>query len=213
MKNSTKHATKLKAVLKKLKAAESVLPAEKDPVTVLAFAFCAWESTTEKALESCRKLRDGLVDWNHLRVCKPSEIVEMAGFNDAMKTERARRLKSALHAVFLREHETSLDSLADMKKREARDYVETLDGMVPYVSSFVLMHSCDVQGVPIDDQMRRLLLEKGAIDESADIAEVNAWVSRQVSSDDSPDVAARLQQWADQESVRLAKELLAEHHW
>ena len=210
MKNSTKHATKFKAVLKKLKAADPVLPSENDPVTVLAFAFCAWESTSEKALDSCRKLRKSLVDWNDLRVCKPEEIVEMAGFNDAHKIERARRLRSSLHAVFLREHETCLDSLREMKKREARDYIESLDGMVPYVSSFVLMHCCDVQGVPVDDQMRRLLLEKGAVDETADVSEVGSWLSRQINSDESSSVSARLQHWADQESARLAKDALAD---
>ncbi len=209
MKNSTKHATKFKAVIKKLKASEPILPEQRDPVTLLAFAFCSWESTAERAVEACQKLRKNLVDWNDLRVCKVDEIVEMAGFNDAHKEERAKRLRSSLHAIFLREHETSLDALHDMKKRETREYIESLDGMVPYVSSFVLMHAFEVNGVPVDEQMRTLLIEKDAIDPDADINEVSGWVSRQVSADDSIKVSCQMRAWADAESTRLAKEALA----
>ena len=213
MKNSTKHATKFKALTKKLKGAEPLLPDPRDPVTLLAFAYCSWESTAEGALEACRNLRSGLVDWNDLRVCKVDEIVDMAGFSDIRKEERARRLRSAFHAVFLREHETSMDALHDMKKRETREYIETLDGMVPYVASFVLMHAFDVSGIPVDGQLRMLLIEKGAVDPDADIAEISGWVSRQVSAEDSVRVSAQLQAWTDAESSRLAKEsLAAERH-
>ena len=209
MKNSTKYATKFKALVKKLKVSEPVLPEERDPVTLLAFAFCSWESTTKNALEACRSLRDGLVDWNDLRVCKVDEIVQMAGFTDVHKDERASRLRAALHAVFLREHETSLDALHDMKKRETREYIETLDGMVPYVASFVLMHAFDVSGIPVDGQLRMLLIEKDVIDPDADIDEVSGWISRQVSAEDSVRVSSQMQAWTDAESTRLTKESLA----
>ncbi|MCH2134530.1 MAG: hypothetical protein MK116_12360 [Phycisphaerales bacterium] len=209
MKNSAKHATKFKSVLKRLKSSEPVLPAQGDPVTMLAFAFCAWESTTTKALESCQKLRKALVDWNELRVCKPSEIAEMAGFNDPLRLERAERLRTSLHSVYLREHETSLESLREMKKRETRDYIESLGGMVPYVSSFVLLHCFDIHSIPVDDQLRRLLVEKDAIEGDADVDEVASWVTRQVGSDAGSDASARLQHWVDAESARLAKDLTA----
>tara|TARA_Y100000589_G_scaffold232175_1_gene219687 strand:+ start:847 stop:2034 length:1188 start_codon:yes stop_codon:yes gene_type:complete len=209
VKNSAKHAKKFSSVLKRLKGDEPTGPPSDDPVSVMAFAFCAWESTSDVAAKQCVQLQEALIDWNDLRVSRPEEIADMAGFTDANRIERAKRLQSSMHAVYLREHETSMETLRDMKKRDARDYIETLDGMVPYVASYLMLHCYDIHSIPVDGQLCTLLREKQAVDESADLEEVSSWVSRQISADDGRQAAARLQAWVDAESARLLKETQA----
>ena len=102
MKNSAKHATKFSSVLKKIKGDEPTGHPSDDPVSVMAYAFCAWESTSDVAATQCAQLKAAVIDWNDLRVSRPEEIAEMAGFTDAMRIERAQRLQSSMQAVYLR---------------------------------------------------------------------------------------------------------------
>ena len=103
MKNSSKHASKFKSVVKKLKSAEPVLPEQRDPISVMVYAFCAWESTSGKALAQSANIAAGLEDWNDLRVSRPEELADLAGFKDARRIERSQRMPRALHRIYLRE--------------------------------------------------------------------------------------------------------------
>lgn len=205
MKNASTCAGRLEAVLARLEPPpDEVLPVADDPVETLIHSFLLWGSTSEQAGNAYRALKQGFVDHNELRVSLPYEIALCLRQKDSRSLERCQRLRASLNDLFRREHVVSLDRVRSMGKRDARKYIETLEGMVPYVSARVMLLCFDIHVMPVDDPLRALLIEEGAADPSADCAEVSAFVSRHVPAARARDIHARLQAWSDCAAARLA---------
>ena len=204
MKNSTQYAKKMTTLLRKLSPGKPRREPERDdPIGVLVYSFMLWESTSTKASSAWLKLQSELVDYNELRVCTPDELIELSGDASEEALERATRLRSAMRDIYNREHGVSLDSLKDMKRSEVRHYVESLDGIVPFVAARLLSCCFDVHGVPVDEQLKQLLVESDAIDPDAEVGEIAGWLSRNIKADDGDGAHRSFQAWVDQESRRL----------
>ncbi len=198
MKNATTFGKKLAALLKKLPKAEPPEFADAhDPIAVLVFSFLMVDSTTEKALTGYGKLREHIVDFNDLRVSMPHEVASYLGARYPRGLERCQRIRAALRNVYLREHAVNVDSLKEAGKRDVKKYIESLEGMVPYVSARILLMSFDTHAIPVDEQLRAELVAAGAADEDADLAEISAWLSRQVRASDGLETHYGLQAWVE----------------
>jgi endonuclease III len=130
-----------------------------DPFAVLVHSFLLWESTTDKALTAYNALQRHVVDFNDLRVCMPQEILELIGVRYPRGLDRCQRLRATLRDVYSREHVVSLNGIDKLGKREIRRYIESLEGMVPYVAARVLLLSFQVHAIPVDDQLRTNLIQ------------------------------------------------------
>lgn len=199
MKNASACAKNLAAFLKRIidKSDESDLPNSDDPVEVLILSFLMWESTTGEAYCSYRKLKDAFVDCNEFRVSLPYEIVEKLSLTDSKALERCQRMRATLTDIFKREHSVTLDRLKEEGKRDVRKYLDTLEGMVPYVAARVSLLVFQSHAIPVDDHLRSLLIEEGAADDSSEIPELAPWLSRQVKASDGRTVHFALQAWSD----------------
>lgn len=198
MKNATACAAKLAALLETLPAvAAPDFPDQDEPLAVLVQSFLLWETTTEKAKAGWTRLRGSIVDYNDLRVSMAHESVTMIGSRYPAGIARCERIRAALRDVYLREHAVALDSLREAGKRDVRRYLESLDGMVPFVAARTMLLAFDVHAVPVDKTLRTKLVLAGAADEEADDAEVGAYLSRQVKANDGRDMHYRLQAWAE----------------
>lgn len=197
--NAAANAKKLTALLKKLgTVSPPEMPGVNDPVGVLVISTLMWESTTEKAITAYNRLMEQVVDFNDLRVCMPEEIVSVIGARYPKAQERSERLRAMLRNIYLREHAVSMDRLADGGKREAKKYVESLEGIVPYVASRVLLVSFDSHNIPVDEQLRAAMIEADICDESIDVNELANWLSSQIKAGEGVNVHYALQQWVDQ---------------
>ena len=206
MKNSTQYAKKVSTLLRKLSPGKvRSEPDADDPIGVLIYSFLLWESTSTKASAGWTKLQGSVVDFNELRVCMPAELAEIAGDTSDLALDRSARLRAALRDIYNREHGVHLTSLGELKKAEIRHYIESLDGMVPFVSTRVLSMCFGIRGVPVDEQLKQLLVESDAVDPGADVFEINAWLSRSVKLDDSDNTHRSFQAWVDKEARRLAQ--------
>lgn len=198
MKNAAACAKKLTSLLKKL---PSVEPPEfehaDDPVAVLVLSFMMADATTEKALAGYRKLREHIVDFNDLRVSMPHEVAGYLGGRYPGAIDRCQRIRAALRNIYLREHAVTLDALREAGKRDARKYLESLEGMLPYVSARVLLMSFETHAIPVDTQLREQLVAGGAADEDADLAEISTWLTRQVRASDGLSTHLGLQAWVE----------------
>ena len=203
MKNAAAHAKKLTSVLKGLKKKVELPDSDTDPLEVLTIAMLAWESTSDKARAMYVRLIEGTVDWNDLRVCMPEEIASLAGDKSPEALERATRLKMVLRDVYLRHHEVTLSPEFAGRKREIKSSISALDGLVPYAASRVLTLCFDIPQVPVDSQVRELLIESGAADEEATEEEVASFINKSVKPDHAADVHARLQAWVDSDHEKL----------
>lgn len=192
---------KLGALLKKHAVGPSVtLPervAARDPIDSLVFAFLLWEASTAEAVEGWTKLRHSTVDDNDLRISLPFEIVEMLGARYPRGLERAERLRASLNDIYRREHAVTLARLNSMGKREQRAYIESLEGMAPFVAARMLLTCYGVHGIPIDDRLCLTLVEAGAFAEGSDPNEVSATLGRQVKADQAETVHLALLAIAD----------------
>lgn len=198
MKNSTACGKKLASLLKKLGKPEATeLPGADDPISVIVLSFLMWDTSTRKAVTAYNRLMTQVVDFNDLRVCMPYEIEELIGVRYPAVQERCQRLRAVLHDIYEREHAVSLAPVATMGKRDIKKYVESLEGIVPYVSSRLMLMCYETHAIPVDEQLRECLIAVKASDASADIAEISGWLVRQVRAGDGIECHLALQGWAE----------------
>lgn len=203
MKSGVANVKKLSALLKKLGSHEPVPAAGDDqaafddPIAVTVFSFMLWESTTKQAQDAMQKLVGSTVDFNELRVALPNEIVSIIGTRYPRGVERAQRLKSTLHSIYLKTHAVSMEHLTDQGKRDIRGFVEKLTDIPSFVAARVLQRCFDVHTIPVDERLVEIFVDQGILSEWVDPADVSAWLSRQVKSKDGSAAEAALRQLID----------------
>lgn len=164
----------------------------------LVVSFCHWEATPAQARAAAARLREGVVDYNELRVCLEPELEELLGPRHPPRQVCAARLRAALREIYEREHELSLASLASMGKREARAYLDSVEGVPPFVSARVVLLALGGHAFPLDERLRKRLAGEGAIDAELDLTGALGWVERQVRAGEAADLYQRLEAWSSQ---------------
>ncbi len=198
-KSPTGNATKLNALLRKARAAAKGVegPFDMDPASQLVLSFLNFNATRKQSERAYDALMESVVDLHELRVSHPHELVELIGENYPGAYDRVLRLREALHAVYQREHDVSLKTVAGKGKREQRQYFETLPGTPPYVAAQVLLFSFGAHAVPVDDKLCVLLIAEGVMDEAAAPADAESFLAKQIKAGDALDTHLALQAWAD----------------
>jgi hypothetical protein len=192
------HAKKLASLLKTLKGAYDPEPAEpRTPMEEFVMSFLMWEATRAKAELAIKRVLSGIVDINELRVCRPADIVAMLGKQYPLVEERAQRMKAALHEIFLREYAVSLDKPIAMNKRDGRKYIETLEGMTPYVAARVTLVCLGGHAVPLDRKLLAQLVEAGVLEPDTDETKAQGILERHIMANESSECHALLQAWSD----------------
>ncbi len=160
-------------------------------------AFMVWENTTAKAAAVIKRLDQSLVDFNDLRICMTDELLRLMGRGVPRLEERAQRLRAALNGVYSREHAVTLEHLATLSKREAREYLESLDGVPRFVSARVMLVCFSAHAAPVDTRIHRRLVEAQAAEADATPDEIAGQLERRVRAGEMPETYALLQAWAD----------------
>lgn len=214
MKNAVVGAKKFAALLKKIgvsvppapvppldEAPPESAPPRHDPIATLVMSFLLWEATSDKANAAYQRIIESVVDFNELRVCMPHETVEIIGPRYPLALNRAQRLRAALRNIYLREHIVSLEKPAAGNKRDLKKYIDSLEGMVPYVANRVLLLCFDMHLMPVDEQLRTALIEAEVADASAEVPELGNWLASQVRVGEMAATHASLQTWMDQRAA------------
>lgn len=198
-------AKKLLALLKRIKPAQAEPPADPAlegcgegcdrPLWQLVFSFLAWESTLTRAVQAGKRLHASVVDYNEMRVCLPNELVTIIGDRYPRALERVARLRSTLNELYKREHAVTLTPVAGMGKREARAYLESLEGMTPFVAARLMLLSFGGHAFPLDERLRQALLENGALPADLSIADAGGWLERQFRAGEALEPYLLLEQW------------------
>lgn len=160
-------------------------------------SFLIWECTAAKAATALRRIEQSVVDFNELRVCMPGEMVRMLGERYPRAEERARRMRAALNAIYAREHKVSLERLAELSKRESREYLETLDGTPRFVAARVALVGLAGHMAPVDGRIARKLIERGVVEAEATPESAAAGLERKIRAAEMPECYALLQAWSD----------------
>ncbi|GJQ29785.1 MAG: hypothetical protein HBSAPP03_16690 [Phycisphaerae bacterium] len=217
MTTSDASARKLSTLLKRLRtqyatqAAGMTLPetwGNFDPaVHQVVYSMLLWEASSTQARTAHHRLREHLVDYNELRVCMPDEIAHIIGEKYPRSTERALRLRSILADVFRKVHQLSLAHLASLPKREARAFLDSLDGMPRSVASRVMLLTLEGHATPCDDRLRDLLVQERVIPAEMAADAAGSWLEHHIRAEDATLAYAVLQAWSDDVGgvVRVAK--------
>ncbi|MEM7756050.1 MAG: hypothetical protein AAF297_10490 [Planctomycetota bacterium] len=154
-------------------------PAATDPlVHELLVSMLVWNASPTQAAAALSRLLDDVVDENELRVCFADDIASLLGPRFPVVEERAERLLRVLNAVYRNEHAMSLDALRDANKRDARTYLDALDGIVPFAAARVFLVGLGGHAFPLDDRMTTMLIDDGVLEDDCDAASASARFER-----------------------------------
>jgi hypothetical protein len=131
----------------------------------------------------------------------PRETIELIGVSYPRADDRSRRLRAILRAIYLREHDVKLSSLFEAGKTEAKEYIQTLEGMSHFVAGRVLSLCFGVSAFPIDDRTFNALMNEGLLHDEADIEEAASWLGRQVKAKDVGKVHGSIHAWVEKKAV------------
>jgi len=182
MKNGTAYAVRLKkAYAKQKKSAASDEPVElDDPLRRLAIGILGVVNGDEYAERLVNRMSSNIVSWNELRVSNTVEAQRAAGDSVAANVPLYEMLLRALQAVFDKENAMSLDRLKSMGRRDARTFLESLDGVDAYAVASVLLWSLGGHAIPVCDRLLESLRAAELVHPDADRAEVQAFLERHV---------------------------------
>lgn len=172
----------------------------------LIYSALVWEASRSQAAGALRRLGEQVVDLNELRVCFATEIAAMLGERYPRAQERAERLRAMLTEIYKREHGLNIDRLESLSKRDARTYLETLDGMTEFVCARVVLLSLGGHAIPCDERLRDLLAGEGVLGAETPTNEAAAWLERQVRAGDGASVSQLFQAYSDAHGSSAKKE-------
>lgn len=192
------HAEQFAKLLKKIggkPGADQTI--EFDPIDQFVYSSLLWDSTHTKAAGAFKRIKTTTVDYNDFRVGSYEEIIDILGERYPRVSHRAERLRESLNDIYGREHAVSLDSLKQLGKREARAYLDSLCGAIPFVTARVMLVSFDAHAVPIDDRTHGLLISEGVIEEGLDVPKAAGILERAIKAAEGSAAHARLQAWSE----------------
>ncbi|MEZ6232571.1 MAG: hypothetical protein R3B68_00115 [Phycisphaerales bacterium] len=199
-------AARLQALLEKARAkskgeapaAPQVFVGEDRVAVELVRSMLWWESGRAGADAAMAALGGHVVDLNELRVCLPDEITGMLGPGDPRAQERAERLRACLNDVFAREHDVRLAHLAEEGKRDVRAYLESLDGMHPFVAARVVLLCFGGHAFPIDARLRDCLAKHKVVPPETPAGDAGSWMERQFRAGEAAEAYLLLEACAEQ---------------
>lgn len=198
MAKTTPESKNFAALAKKAVAAlPEQLPDAADPITEFVLGYLMWRNTRAQADKAYEALMEGLVDLNELRVCQEHELLAKLPEGTPFGEQRLARMLEGMNAVYEREHDWQLVSVPDMNKRDQREYLDSLPGIMPYVAARVMLVCFGGHALPIDDKLLTLLLREKAVPEGLSCADAESWLLRQFKAGEGLAIHHGLQRWAD----------------
>ncbi len=191
------HGKKINALLRKLKKPGEDACIEREPIEQLIYSILLWEAPQQKADAAMKRVLAGVVDFNELRVMRMEDVSAILGKTYPRCTERAERIKAALHEIYLREYEVSLDNCLGLSKREGRKYLETLEGMPPFAAARMTLLCLGGHAVPVDGRLLDRLIDGGVLEEETDIERATGILERHIKAEDGRDAHLKLLSWVE----------------
>lgn len=190
----------LKSLFKSLRSSYGAPEAPEtpdDPIDEFLWSFLVWETSTTKAENALKRIQSTVVDINELRVSLPGEIIAMLGERYPLVEERAVRLRAALDDIFRREHAVTLASVKTLSKREAKQYLDSIDAIPSYVASRVTLMALGGHAVPLDQRTLDLMIAEEVFEPGVTLDDAVALLTRHIKAADAVDSFLLLQAWSD----------------
>lgn len=197
MKNGTLYANKIKKAYTQFRASVSdpVIPEPDDPLKRLAISLLGEGVGDEAGAKALDRSLSIMVDWNEMRVSNALELLKATGNHIPNGITYCQRLINALGSIYEKENCLALDHLSSMGRRDARHYLEALEGVAEYSVASVLLWSLGGHAMPIDDRLFATLRDSNLIHPAATRAEVQAFLERNISATDAKNFCIVMQSY------------------
>jgi endonuclease III len=204
MKNSKEYAQRLQRLYRGLKRAQSQTERTlyEDPVDALIYGIVCEHRSESAAQRAMKKFRDSFVDWNDVRVSRVEEIAEVLEGGDSSRATAAA-LTTALKTIFDEHHALTLMALKKQGKRPAKQVLDELRGISPFVVDYCMLTALDGHAIPLTANMASYLKDNGVVDPEADEAEIQGFLTRHIAAKDAYEFYGLLRQ--ETETARPAK--------
>lgn len=199
MKQGTVYAGRIKKAYAKLRhsMAAPQLPEPDEPLHRLGIAILGVKYGDVEAEHAIDQMLTAMTDWNEVRVSRPSEINAAMSRASPERLEHCQRLTRALQSIYKSENRLSLDQLKHIGRREARQYLEGLDGVDHYAVASVALWSLGGHGIPIDDRLLQALRDANLVHPTADRGEVQAFLERHVAASEAKEFCMIMRSFGD----------------
>ncbi|MBX3386650.1 MAG: hypothetical protein KF768_08780 [Phycisphaeraceae bacterium] len=174
------------------------LEADQPVLAELVRSFLVWEAGTAKAASAIRRIEQAVVDFNDLRVCMHDEFLRLLGKSTPKTEDRAMRMRAALNDVYLREHGMTLEHLPALPKREAREYLESVEGVPRFVAARTILLALSGHAAPVDSRILRVLTEARAVPPTATTDDAAALLEKRIRAGELLEAYLLLQAQADE---------------
>lgn len=187
MKEGTLYAKRVKKSYAQLRAAQGKpeIPEPSDPIEQLVLGLLSFETSPPDGIRALRAIREVMVDWNEVRVSTDAELARVIAAIVPQSIVVASCVRRALNAVYRKQHSVSLNSLHKLGRREARHYLEQLDGVNHYAAASVVLWSLGGHAIPVDHRLFEALRQSELVEPHADIHEVQAFLERNIAADEA----------------------------
>ena len=210
MKQGPEYAKRIKKLYRQLlrKYGKPTAADLTEPLDQLLIGVLADGTSQSKAQAAYRKLCQHMVDLNDMRVTPPVELGELIGAQVPLARAKADRIVAALNAIRKRQNVLDLSFLVQRGRREAREYLESLEGVGRAASAGVVLYALGGHAIPVDDLTVYILRKEELVDASADAGEVQSFLERHVSAADGRAFADLLNRYVVSKSARVPIEKL-----
>lgn len=197
--SASDHAAAFQSVLDHLKKKYEPAPVMNDlePIRQLVYSFLLWDCYTNRADNAFKRIEETYVDMNDLRVSRTEEIMGVLGKTYPNAEERVARIKASLREIYLREHAVSLASVREGGKREARKYIDSLEGMHPFVAARTCLLGMDCHAVPIEERLFAKLIKGGVFEEGTPMDKALGTIERHVKASEGLETYLLLQAYSE----------------
>jgi endonuclease III len=197
MKNATKHADEIRALLKRLVKQCKPEPKQKlEPLDALVRAAMSFDVSDDRAEQAMKHINREFVDLNELRVATDLEIQELLGVRYPEIERRVAMITQSLNYIFEREHTLSLERLKTASKKDARQFLRDLPDIHPFVEAYVMLFAFDASAVPMDNLMLDYLKEQGLIEPEVPLEEAQRFVENHLKAEECYDFFCCIRQGA-----------------
>lgn len=212
MKRGSEYAKRIKQLHQQMirKFGKPELPEPTDPIHQLIMGILSENTADHKGAALFHRICEQMVDLNELRVTPPMELAEMIGTSVPQARDKAERIIHVLNEIRARQDALDLAFLKQRGRREAREFLESLDGVGLYAAASVVVHSLGGHAIPIDFLTIYVLRKEEYVDDTAGPAEVQSFLERNVPAADGRVFASLLNKHVVAEGARVSVNRLPE---
>lgn len=154
-----------------------------DPLSELVSALLSHRTRNKASGKAFKQLRAALPTWEAVRDAETA-VVEREIAPCTWPEQKAPRIQQVLRSITAEQGELSLDFLADLPVKEARQWLQTLPGVGPKTSAAVLAFSAlRRRALPVDSHHHRVAVRTGLIPDTVAVGPAHALLEGQLPPD------------------------------